>query len=631
MKRPFLFTVCCILAAIFTFDSCKNDEDELPPVIASINPTHGPVGTSVTITGSNFSNDAAVFFNGAEGTVTNVSRTEIVVTVPENATSGTLSIKSNNRSAVGPDFTVEFPPAITSINPVSGKAGDQVTISGNNFSAQSNQNIVKFNGVMATVTSASAAQLTVTVPNSVTTGPVTVTVNSLTGTGPVFSIIPPPTITSITPASGKVGDAVTIVGTNFGTTISENTVKFNGTTSVVTSASSTQLITTVPAGATTGNVLVSVNGQQVTGTSFTVIPPPTITSIDPTSGKVGDNITIAGTNFSATLASNEVKFNGTVATVSAASATQLTVVVPAGATSGSITVTTNGMTATSTSFTVIPPPTITTINPTSGLPGSNVTITGTNFNGSPAANTVKFNGVAATVSTASSTELVVVVPGTATTGAVSVEVNGISVSGPTFTVIPPVTITSISPQAGPACTSVTINGTNFSTTAADNVVKINGVSVTVTSASETQLVATVGSSVTTGAVTVTTNSQTATGSTFTVTPNEATMTMDAIDYTYTNFCTAIVSNRFWISASGGFNSPKPSWGIQFTGLRPTTAGAYTADIFAERPGETWNATPATVNVSFDSEGRMVISFTNVLLSGRSGTADKLFSGTVKVY
>jgi hypothetical protein len=132
-------------------------------------------------------------------------------------------------------------------------------------------------------------------------------------------------------------------------------------------------------------------------------------------------------------------------------------------------------------------------------------------------------------------------------------------------------------------------------------------------------------------LTVTTSNQTATGATFTVTPNEATLTMDAIDYTYLNFCSTIVSNRFWISASGGFTSGKPSWAIHFAALRPTTAGAYAADITAERLGETWNFTPATVNVSFDAEGRMVVTFTDVLLDGRDGTADKSFSGTAKVY
>lgn len=80
---------------------------------------------------------------------------------------------------------------------------------------------------------------------------------------------------------------------------------------------------------------------------------PTITSFNPSSGAVGTTITISGTNFDPTAANNSVKFNGTSAAVSAASATSLTVTVPNGATSGTITISTSAGTATSaTSFSV---------------------------------------------------------------------------------------------------------------------------------------------------------------------------------------------------------------------------------------------------------------------------------------
>lgn len=83
------------------------------------------------------------------------------------------------------------------------------------------------------------------------------------------------------------------------------------------------------------------------------ITEPTITSFTPTAGTEGATVTITGTNFSTTAASNMVKFNGTTATVSAATETQLTVTVPAGATTGKITVTVGSNTATSTDdFTV---------------------------------------------------------------------------------------------------------------------------------------------------------------------------------------------------------------------------------------------------------------------------------------
>lgn len=64
---------------------------------------------------------------------------------------------------------------------------------------------------------------------------------------------------------------------------------------------------------------------------------PTINSFSPLTGDAGTTITITGTNFSTTAANNVVFFGATKATVSAATATSLTVTVAAGATYGPLT------------------------------------------------------------------------------------------------------------------------------------------------------------------------------------------------------------------------------------------------------------------------------------------------------
>lgn len=79
--------------------------------------------------------------------------------------------------------------------------------------------------------------------------------------------------------------------------------------------------------------------------STLVLSQPVITSFTPTSGPVGTSVTISGTGFSSTPANNIVYFGATRATVTAATATQLTVTVPIGATYQPFTVLVNGLTA----------------------------------------------------------------------------------------------------------------------------------------------------------------------------------------------------------------------------------------------------------------------------------------------
>ncbi|MDF0714680.1 BspA family leucine-rich repeat surface protein [Muricauda sp. 334s03] len=90
------------------------------------------------------------------------------------------------------------------------------------------------------------------------------------------------------------------------------------------------------------------------GPSTPTTKAPTITSFSPTSGPVGTVVTVNGTNFSTTAASNTVKIGNTAATVaSSPTATKLTITVPEGATTGKISVTVDGDTATSSNdFTV---------------------------------------------------------------------------------------------------------------------------------------------------------------------------------------------------------------------------------------------------------------------------------------
>jgi IPT/TIG domain len=101
-----------------------------------------------------------------------------------------------------------------------------------------------------------------------------------------------PIITNFSPASGPVGTTVTIVGDHFSITPTLNIVTFNGSAAIVTSSTETEIITTVPAGASTGPI--AITHSSLTGTSATnfVVTPVAISSISPTSGAVGTTVTI---------------------------------------------------------------------------------------------------------------------------------------------------------------------------------------------------------------------------------------------------------------------------------------------------------------------------------------------------
>ena len=99
-------------------------------------------------------------------------------------------------------------------------------------------------------------------------------------------------------------------------------------------------------------------------TKFSTVPePPTVTSFTPTSAGIGHNVTITGTNFTG---ATQVQFGGVNATsFTVFSATQITAIVPAGAVSGSVSVTTPYGTGSFAGFTYIAPPAAGTIPPLS--------------------------------------------------------------------------------------------------------------------------------------------------------------------------------------------------------------------------------------------------------------------------
>jgi YD repeat-containing protein len=166
--------------------------------------------------------------------------------------------------------------SISGFTPTRGTAGTTVTIRGTGFSSTAGQNTVSFGGTAAIVTSSTTTRITAVVPAGAPTGPITVTSPSGSATsGAPFTIETSnaPTITGFTPASGTVGTALTITGTNFDTVLANNWVKVNSSFARVTSASTGSVTANVPV-ASSGRISVSTpNGTGVSSQDF-LIPPP---------------------------------------------------------------------------------------------------------------------------------------------------------------------------------------------------------------------------------------------------------------------------------------------------------------------------------------------------------------------
>ena len=402
------------------------------------------------------------------------------------------------------------PPSISSFSPGSGSVGTAVTITGTNFTGADH---VKFNGTDALFTVNVSTQISTTVPSGATTGAITVRTSEGTATSAVaFVVTGAPTISSFSPSSGPVGTSVSINGTNLNGATS---VTFNGTPAGFSVNGSTQINTSVPGGATTGKIKVTTpNGTATSATHFVVTSSagPTITSFNPTFGPVGTSVTITGTHFTGV---TQVKFAGVLASFSFNSDTQVTATVPAGATTGKITLMTPAGSASSpTAFSVVTPtaPHITGFNPNSGSVGTAVTITGSGFLGTTL---VRFNGTAvSSFVVVNDGKITTTVPTGATTGKISVtNPQGTDTSGTNFTVTGP-HITSFSPTSGNYGTVVTILGSKFTGV---NGVKFNGTAASFTFVSDGTVTAVVPNNATTGKITLSTPSGTDTSNgTFTV-------------------------------------------------------------------------------------------------------------------
>ncbi len=318
--------------------------------INSLSANSGVVNSSVTLTGTGFSStpaDQIVKFNGVTAEIVSSTPTSINVKVPPSATTGSITVTRSTATAISLTEFLVLPLSITTFSPDYGSASGVVTITGTGFSSIPVNNIVKFNGIVATVQSPSTSTtLKAVVPGGNVIGKISVTIGSETAPS-LADFGGPLSVTSFTPASGATNSTVTISGTGFSMTASNQIVKFNNIVATTTPISTTSLSAVVPAGATTGSITVGREGTIVTSPKEFVALPFKINSFSPVTAGVNTTVTIVGSGFSSTVAKNIVLINGEKAEVTYRKPDTLKITIPLTATRGKIKITVENETITS--------------------------------------------------------------------------------------------------------------------------------------------------------------------------------------------------------------------------------------------------------------------------------------------
>lgn len=157
------------------------------PVILNVTPLSGPAGTEMTISGLTFSalsDENKVTINGVNVVVKTATANKITLDIPGGTGSGKIVLNVNDQLVVGPDFKDQAL-GIAKLSPESGLAGAHVTLTGTGFNTTAAQNVITFNGTVATVVSATATSIVVIAPEGFTSGPLKLVVNGLTAVAPV--------------------------------------------------------------------------------------------------------------------------------------------------------------------------------------------------------------------------------------------------------------------------------------------------------------------------------------------------------------------------------------------------------------------------------------------------------------
>ncbi|MFH1031440.1 MAG: hypothetical protein V1767_02585 [Chloroflexota bacterium] len=262
-----------------------------------LNKSADVVGTAVAVSGNGFGASRAVtlYFDDAQtgSATTNAtgSFSNAGLTIPESAY-GSHNIRATDSGGISGTTTFETRPSIT-INPTSGAVGDTVAVNGSGFNAGTNVAITveDVGGGVAASNNKGSFSTSITIPN-IASGARNIKATDSTNTATkAFSIAPR---IQISPTSGKSGDNVTVTGKGFAPN-QQIAVTYDGT-EVAKPTSNAEggfiVYFLIPASGG-GNHVIRAGDKEA---NFNIAINATLT---PTTGAVGQSVTINGAGFTA--------------------------------------------------------------------------------------------------------------------------------------------------------------------------------------------------------------------------------------------------------------------------------------------------------------------------------------------
>lgn len=273
--------------------------------VSTISPITGAIGDLIRISGDQFYRvDSVVFNSGVSGRFSVVSPAIIEAEVPYGAAHGIIRVGSTERGVTGQSVGLFVPqPRIEAFSPVSGLTGIVVSVSGVGFSGVT---AVSVNNIQAAFSIVQNTGINITIPSGNTKGKIRVTgASGLLGVS-VTDYTPFAHITSISPASGRTGISISVLGENFQTSnilsleTNKYMVGFQGASGAFTRVNSQRLDGTVPSGAKSGAVFIygpDYSSYPSTVTFTLLHDDPTLGAAVPNSGKKSDYINLEGTGF----------------------------------------------------------------------------------------------------------------------------------------------------------------------------------------------------------------------------------------------------------------------------------------------------------------------------------------------